>query len=556
MSIHTENFDMIFGAKDNIQALRRKVLDLAFQGKLVEQDSVDETANELLHQVKAGKERLVKEKIIKEKRPMSIIEEEEIPFEIPVGWQWLRIGNIGETIGGGTPKSNINEYWTNDGIPWITPADLGKHKEIYISKGKRDITELGLKKSSANLLPKGTVLFSSRAPIGHIAIAKNEIATNQGFKSIIPYVLEMNKYIYYFMKWDTPRINDEATGTTFKEVSGSIVSNILIPVPPLEEQKKIVEKIEVLLSHIDQVEKHLETKERLQEAFPKAVVTSISNCKNEEELKVELALVIEHFTEVFQTPQSLQKLRDVIIQLGIQGKLLPQNPNDEPAIQLLKQIKIEKEKLIKNKKIKKEKSLPEIESDDIPFEIPDNWEWVKLGDISNKIHYGYTASAKPKGDAKLLRITDIQKGKVNWENVPMCDIVSEKVEQYLLGEDDIVIARTGGTVGKSFIIRDIQGESVFASYLIRVVLTDKRISDYIYQYLYSPMYLNEIQVYSKGTGQPNVNAQNLKNLLIPMPPLKEQHRIATKINSLMKLIDQMESKMSRKVSLVKNMASV
>lgn len=236
-----------------------------------------------------------------------------------------------------------------------------------------------------------------------------------------------------------------------------------------------------------------------------------------------------------------KQLKDSILQYAMQGKLVTQNPSDEPASKLLKRITAEKELLIKEGIIKKEKSLSPIMEEDIPFDIPDSWEWVRLGDISTKIHYGYTASASSNGNAKLLRITDIQNNSVFWDEVPYCTIDDNKLKSLLLQERDILIARTGGTIGKSYLIQEIDRCSVFASYLIRVQLLLNIFEVFISYYLQSPLYWTQLIEMSAGTGQPNVNAQNLKLLLVPLPPFEEQKRIVAKIEKLIPYLDQYDN---------------
>lgn len=219
------------------------------------------------------------------------------------------------------------------------------------------------------------------------------------------------------------------------------------------------------------------------------------------------------------------KLENSILHYAMQGKIVEQDPNDEPAAELVKEIREEKERLIEEKVIKQEKALPPIDDSEIPFDIPESWEWVRLGDISSKIHYGYTASAQEKGNAKLLRITDIQNNQVIWENVPYCDVDKRKLDSIVLKERDILIARTGGTIGKSFLMSNVKEISVFASYLIRVQPLTRVNEIYLTYFLQSEIYWRQLKEMSAGTGQPNVNAQNLKKLLLPLPPLKEQARI-------------------------------
>ena len=225
--------------------MKKSLLQYAIEGKLVPQRKEEGTARELLAEIRAEKEKLIKAKKIKKTKPLPEITDDEKPFEIPYSWEWVRLEEIGSVIGGGTPKTKIIEYWDGT-IPWITPADM-KFIGKYAKGGKRNISSLGLQKSSAQLMPKGTVLFSSRAPIGYIAIADNDISTNQGFKSIVPFDMRCNEYIYYCLQARLNDIKHRASGTTFKEISGAEFGKTMIPFPPLAEQHRIVARIEELL---------------------------------------------------------------------------------------------------------------------------------------------------------------------------------------------------------------------------------------------------------------------------------------------------------------------
>lgn len=180
----------------------------------------------------------------------------ELPFELPDTWMFVRLKHIGEIVGGGTPKTNISEYWDGN-IPWLTPADFSGYEEMYVFSSARTITEIGLKSSSAQMLPANSVLYSSRAPIGYIAIAATPVSTNQGFKSVVPYDFAMSPYLYYCLKARTDDIIQRATGTTFKEISGSEMAETIIPLPPIAEQKRIFEKATQLLNIITTIEKSL-----------------------------------------------------------------------------------------------------------------------------------------------------------------------------------------------------------------------------------------------------------------------------------------------------------
>ena len=253
---------------------KAKILDLAIRGKLVPQDPNDELASVLLKRIRQEKEELIKQGKIKRNKKESVIFkgednsyyekigrevrciDDELPFNLPDSWTFVRLKHIGEVVGGGTPKTNISEYWDGS-IPWITPADLSGYENIYISTGSRMITEIGLKSSSAQILPQNTVLYSSRAPIGYTAIAANPISTNQGFKSVVPYDFSMSAYLYYCLKARTSDIIQRATGTTFKEISGSEMAETIIPLPPINEQKRIWGKASQLLAILRAIEKSL-----------------------------------------------------------------------------------------------------------------------------------------------------------------------------------------------------------------------------------------------------------------------------------------------------------
>ncbi|MFC2482784.1 MAG: restriction endonuclease subunit S, partial [Capnocytophaga granulosa] len=224
--------------KSDVKQAKNQVLSDAIAGKLTHQDPNDEPAEALLKRI--GKTTAT-----------------DTPYEkLPKGWAWCRLGDIGEIIGGGTPSTSIEEYWNGE-ISWITPADLSNYSDKYIAQGKRNITQLGLDNSSAKLIPKGSILFSTRAPIGYVVIADRPLSTNQGFKSLSLSINMSEEFVYYFLLAEKERIKLLASGTTFQELSASAFSKILIPLPPLAEQHRIVQQIKNYFTAFDQIEKEL-----------------------------------------------------------------------------------------------------------------------------------------------------------------------------------------------------------------------------------------------------------------------------------------------------------
>ena len=254
-----------------------------------------------------------------------------------------------------------------------------------------------------------------------------------------------------------------------------------------------------------------------------------------------------------------KNLRQKILDLAIRGKLVPQDPNDEPASVLLERIKAEKERLIKEGKIKRSKKSTKTSDtphyENVPFEIPSSWEWTTINDISKSILYGVSESAKTNGKYRLLRITDIQNNSVQWDSVPYTDFDENKAKPYLLSDGDILFARTGATVGKSYLVQGLTEEAIYASYLIRVQTYDAVLPQYLKFYFESGYYWEQIEQGSVGVGQPNVNGTILGNLHVPIPPIHEQFRIVSELSKWMGIIDIIENSQTDLQALIKQTKS-
>ena len=516
------------------QQLKNSILQMAVQGKLVPQDPNDEPASVLLERIRAEKERLIKEKKIKREKNPSVIFKgadntpyekigdevrslaDEVPFDIPDSWEWVRLGNIGDWGAGATPSRTHPEYYGGN-IPWLKTGDL---TDSYIDAIPETITELALEKTSVRLNPAGSVLIAMYgATIGKLGILNIAATTNQACCACLPLGGLDNKYLFYFLMAQKPLFIKQGEGGAQPNISKEKIVSTLMPVPPLEEQRRIV----VMLEHI----------------FP--IIDAYSKCKTE------LDLCNATFPE---------RLKKSILQEAVQGKLVPQDTSDEPAETLLERIRTEKQRLIKEGKIKKDKhesvifrrdnshyeKLDGVErciDEELPFEIPESWAWVRWGSIAESIQYGYNAPAKQVGRIRMVRISDIHENTVAWSSVPFCDIEDSDIPTYLLQPNDILFARTGGTVGKSFLVSEVPCESIYAGYLIRTRYSSLLCPQYLKFFMESPLYWQQLKSGTTATAQPNCNGQTLAKMLLPLPPANEQLRIVENLVRTFAIIDKM-----------------
>ena len=547
------HYERIADTPDAIARLRRFILDLAVRGKLVEQDPNDESASELLERIVAEKARLVKAGEIRKPRAIGGGENVLALFEAPKCWRWVRLDAVGAIIGGGTPSAgDVDNFATpGTGVPWLTPADLGGFSEQFISRGVRDLSENGLQTSSATLMPAGTVLFTSRAPIGYVAIAANPISTNQGFKSIVPYVPDCSRFIALAMKTFSAEIDAKAPGTTFKEVSGKIVAGVPFPLPPLAEQHRIVAKVDELMALCYRLEAARTEREATRDRMAAASLVRLNDPDPDPVVfRNHAAFALENLTPLTTRTDQSKALRQTILNLAARGKLVEQDPNDEPIGEALERIGIERDELVQLKIIRRDKPLAKIGADEPPFEIPPEWRWKRISEVALFTQYGTSTKSIHSGQGiPVLTMGNIQDGAVVWGDEKKIPAPSEELPALFLKQFDLLYNRTNSAelVGKTGIYLGEDDCKTFASYLIRIQLSRRSSSPHYVNLAMNAPVFRETQIVpliKKQTGQANVNGTALKNMLIPLPPLPEQHRIVAKVDELMALCDQLEKKLA------------
>lgn len=554
-----DGFELLGTAPDGVARLRELILSLAVQGKLVRQDLSDEPASALLLRIAKNKDRLISEGRVKRDRSLPDIVEAETPFQLPVGWQWVRLGMVGQIVGGGTPKSDVAEYWDDGDVPWLTPADLYGFNDKRISGGRRNISRQGLANSSAQQLPAGTVLFSSRAPIGYVAIADTPLATNQGFKSCAPYVDGMSDFLYWFLKSAAKAIDAAASGTTFKEISGGEFSKILVPLPPLAEQARIVAKVDELMRLCDELEArgHLEAEQHAR--LTATLLEALAASESAHALAENWSRVAANFDLLLDRPEAIDALEQTIMQLAVRGRLVTQDPIDEPAKELLHRIRAEKDRLIVEGKIKRDKPLPEI-TDEAPFELPDSWEWTRLAHLGERFDYGTSQKTGDGPGVPVLRMGNIQRGQIVFDSLKFLQDQLGDLPSLYLRKSDLLFNRTNSyeLVGKTGLFLGESEKFSFASYLIRVRLMSPLVCPE-----YVNIYINSIDCRQtqiepqivQQNGQANFNGTKLQQICVPLPPLAEQERIVARVQDLRRLCADLRARLTQRQSCQAHLAA-
>ena len=483
------------------QELKNSILQLAIQGKLVPQRAEEGTAEELYNQIQAEKQNLIKAGKIKKEKPLPAITDDEKPFEIPDSWKWVRIGEIFHLTMGQSPKgTSVSEE--ADGIEF----HQGKiyFGIDYLKKSQQRTIEV------TKIAEPNSILLCVRAPVGLVNIVDRKICIGRGLCAINSYNSISEKFMLYFIRAFQSSFIKKATGTTFKAISNIVITNQVFPLPPLAEQKRIVAKIEKLLPYVERYEKAYNELQQLNKRFP----------------------------------GDLQKS---VLQLAIQGRLVSQCPEEGNAEDLYKQIQAEKQNLIKAGKIKKEKPLPAITDDEKPFEIPQSWKWVRLGDLGfyKKGPFGSALTKSmfvPKGNGAIKVYEqknaikkDVKLGKYYIKR----EYFEEKMKGFELFAGDIIVS-CAGTIGETYVMPDNFERGIINQALMKIKLFAPTYMPYFLMY-FDFILKKNAKTNSKGSAIKNIPPfEILKKYLVPIPPLAEQKRIVAKLEEILPLCDKLK----------------
>ncbi len=484
---------------------------------------------------------------IKKQKPLPEISEEEKPFELPEGWEWARINDIASFTNGYAFKSS---EFQNSGVGIVKIGDIDSSGFIstagmsYVSEKKINVLP-----EEMRVNPGDMVIAMSGATTGKLGFnkTKSTFLLNQRVGKIVTYSVD-KEFIYHYLSTRIEENLSISLGSAIPNISTAQINNIIIPIPPSDEQVKIIARVKLLISLCDQLEQQSLTSLDAHQQLVETLLGTLTDSQNAEELAENWARISEHFDTLFTTEASVDALKQTILQLAVMGKLVPQDPNDEPASELLKRIAQEKAQLVKEGKIKKQKPLPPISDEEKPFELPEGWEWCKFGltsefingdrgsnypnkneYVSQGIPWINTGHIEKNGTLTVTEMNFITEGKFN-------ELRSGKIQK-----GDLVYCLRGATFGKTaFVIPYETGAIASSLMIIRPFITE--MGGYIYNYLTSPFGRSQIYRFDNGSAQPNLSANSVMLYSFPCPPLTEQYRIFSQVGLLHELCDKLKTR--------------
>ena len=520
-----------------IKKLRELILELAVRGKLVPQDPNDEPASVLLRGMKKQQEDLIKEKKIKKPKKLPPIDEILESISLPQGWELCYLNDIGDWGAGATPNRTNSGYYGGN-IPWFKSGELS---EDYITDSEEHITALALKECSLRDNQPGDVLIAMYgATIGKTSILNTRSTSNQAVCACTPFDGLSNQYLLTFLKASKRVFTSMGAGGAQPNISKEKIVATQFALPPLKEQLRIVEKVEQLMSLCDLLEQHSLTSLDAHQQLVETLLTTLTDSQNADELAENWARISEHFDTLFTTEASIDALKQTILQLAVMGKLVPQDPNDEPASELLKRIAQEKAQLVKDGKIKKQNPLPPISDEEKPFELPEGWEWCRVSEVAMFTTSGSRDWAKYYSESGALFVTmgnlskdsyDLRMDNRRYVNPPENgEGLRTKLEPF-----DLIISITGD-VGNLGLIPEDLGLAYINQHscLLRFIPICRNY--YFPELMRSPLAKLQFNAPQRGIKN-SFRLSDVETMVIPLPPYKEQTLIAEKIKVLMNICD-------------------
>lgn len=558
MELLERHIEIALETPDGIKKLRELILSLAMQGKLVPQDPNDQPASELLKEIEAEKNKLIKEGKIKRQASLPPIREKEVPFEVPNGWVWVQLEDLCNIVTQGpNPKYN-DENDPQYGV--LKTKDFYDDRIIY-----NNVTNISKKLFDEHKRFKLITYDILFGLVGKGSTAKCNIYIEQNgleciftratglirltnIRLVSPRIIH-SFFISSFGKAKSESITDGSTGQLV--IKTSELKKVLIPLPPVAEQKRIVAKIDQLMTLCDKLEVERNDRNQKRLNIHTAAMNRLLSAPDKTTFNTSWGFIISNFGELYSAPQNVEELKKAILQLAVMGKLVPQDPNDQPANELLKEIEAEKKRLIKEGKIKRQQPLPPIKPAEIMYEVPKGWEWTQLnilGEINprNNLDDEILAAFVP------MPLISAEYGEMHSFEVKKWSEIKKGYTHF--SENDVVLAKITPCFenGKSCVMKKLPngvGAGTTELHVFRN-FSSKMCPEYILAYLKSPQFiLNGIPKMTGSAGQKRVSKEYFACSPFPLPPLAEQKRIVAKIDQLMELCNALEQQIKNSTNI-------
>ena len=515
------NFDRISEAPDAIPRLRRFILDLAVRGKLVGQDPNDEPASALLTRIQAEKARLVKEGELKKLEPFPMLEENEIPFRLPKSWTWIRVADgFAYDAGAKREPEELNpDRWL------LELEDIEKDTSRVLTRLKVCERESRSTKSEFKV---NDILYGKLRPyLNKVVVADEPGYSTTEIVAIRPFLPLCSVYCSLaFRRPDfVEYVNRVGRGTKMPRLRTPDALVALFPLPPLAEQHRIVDKVDELMALCDRLEAAQAERESRRDRLATASLHRLNNGADAESFREHTRFHLHHLPRLATRPEHIQQLRQTILNLAVRGKLVPQDPNDEPASELLKRIGVEV-------------------SDEQPFQIPDSWIWVSVGQIGDSRLGKMLDKAKNKGTPRRY----LRNVNVRWFDFDLSDVFEMRfedaeLEEFALRNGDVLICE-GGEPGRAAVWDKREKDIFFQKAIHRVRFSEGVVPHFFVNAIRESADSGRLAGYFTGVGIKHFTGKGLSSFVFPLPCLAEQHRIVAKVEELMALCDRLEAQLT------------
>ena len=559
------NIELLATAPGGVAKLRELILTLAVQGKLVPQDPADEPASVLLQKIRAEKDRLIAEGKIKRDKPLAEIAEEEKPFELPQGWEWVPLGEVVEIIRGITfPASEKTKEKAPGRIACLRTANVQEQIEwddlLFIGE-----SFVGREDQRLQIHDIVMSMANSRELVGKVALVEHiphEAATFGGFLGVLrPWFLEP-RFVMALLRTPYARASliDSASQTTnIANVSLGKLRPLAFPLPPLAEQSRIVTRVEALMRLCDALEAKGQLEAAQHAQLVSTLLGTLTASTTPEELAENWQRVAQYFDLLLDRPEAIDALEQTLLQLAVRGLLVPQDPTDEPASALLQKIRAEKDRLIATGQIKRDKPLPPITDEEKPFELPQGWEWVRLSALLQKIGAGSTPlggrEVYVSSGVKFLRSQNVWDEGLRLDGVAFIKPETHaKMAGTVVVANDLLFNITGASIGRCAVVPSDFDEANVSQHvtIIRAVLPE--INAFLHKVLVSRHVQQTVMEVQVGVSREGLSIAKLGQFLIPLPPLAEQSRIVTRVTALRRLCADLRQRLAERQSVQARLA--